>query len=364
MGKHPERPERIMAIKKLLMERKLFQKLKQIPIVEATDEDILSAHSPKVLKRLKDSIEADLKLLDGDTFINKHSLKAARMAAGGLMQLTKAVLEGDLDNGFAIVRPPGHHATDVKSMGFCLFNNIALAAKMAINKHGLKKVLILDWDVHHGNGTQDIFYKDPSVLFMSCHRSGIYPGTGNVRELGEEKGKGFTVNVPFMFGELGDKDYLKAFEKIFIPIAKEFKPELILVSAGFDCAEGDYLGGMSVTDVGFSQFTALLKDVCPKIVLALEGGYCLEKLASGAAACVEVLLGSPPLEVTAELKMPHIGTDATISGITSVLAPYWKCLSETPSVDEVTSMVKDLSVKGEERKEESDKAEPTDKTGK
>jgi acetoin utilization deacetylase AcuC-like enzyme len=213
-----------------------------------------------------------------DTSTCAKSYEAALLAAGGFSELIKAVMEGNLDNGFALVRPPGHHAERDRAMGFCLFNNVAIAARYAIKNFSLEKVLIVDWDVHHGNGTQNSFYEDPKVLYFSTHRYGFfYPGSGAATEVGRGKGTGFNVNVPLSTG-CGDSEYGNIFEKILKPIALDYQPQLILVSAGFDIHYDDPLGGMEVTEKGFARLTQILMEIARsssqgKLVFTLEGGY-------------------------------------------------------------------------------------------
>ncbi len=230
--------------------------------------------------------------LDPDTYATTDSAAAARLAAGGLLGLTARVLSGDLTNGLALLRPPGHHAEAGRAMGFCLYNNVAIAARIA-QRMGARRILIVDWDLHHGNGTQNSFYKDPDVLYFSTHQYPFYPGTGAIEDVGEGEGRGRTVNVAWPAGR-DDADYLAAFDRVLLPIAAAFKPGLVLVSCGFDAAEGDPLGSMRLSPEGYARMTVRLAALASgKLVLALEGGYNLEAISRSAAACARVLLGEP-----------------------------------------------------------------------
>jgi len=229
-------------------------------------------------------------LSTGDTEIGPRSLEVARRAAGGVLNAIDAVAAGALKNAFCVVRPPGHHATPGRGMGFCIFNNIAVAARYAQNKHGIKRVLIADWDVHHGNGTQDCFYTDGSVFFFSTHQAPWYPGTGAAQETGEGAGKGTTLNCPFPAGS-GAEKILGAFRTRLVPAMKEFKPELVLLSAGFDSRAGDPLGRFQLSDDDFTALTDTMLEIAGhsaggRLVSVLEGGYSLTGLAAAASAHV------------------------------------------------------------------------------
>eukprot|EP00824_Muranothrix_gubernata_P016277 TRINITY_DN3382_c0_g2_i1.p1 TRINITY_DN3382_c0_g2~~TRINITY_DN3382_c0_g2_i1.p1 ORF type:complete len:374 (-),score=114.53 TRINITY_DN3382_c0_g2_i1:369-1439(-) len=219
----------------------------------------------------------------------------AQLAAGGLLALTEKVVKGELDNGFAIIRPPGHHATSSEFMGFCILSNVAIAARVAQQRWGVQRVLIVDWDVHHGNGTQEIFYQDDGVVYFSVHRGGaFYPGTGFPSEVGDGHGIGKTVNVPIPASGVEDSDVLCVIRTILLPIAKEFDPELVLVSAGFDAAKGDPLGHWNLSSACFAHMTHTLKTLAKgKVVMALEGGYNLNATSDAAAATIGELLGHP-----------------------------------------------------------------------
>lgn len=236
--------------------------------------------------------------LTQDTFASKHTLMAARLACGTVLAATEAVCRGHADSGLAVVRPPGHHAEPDVAMGFCLLNNAAVAAAVAKRDWGARRVLLLDWDVHHGNGTQAIFDSDPDVMYVSVHRHDdgkFYPGTGAAQDIGEGEGIGRTVNVPWPGGGMGDLEYTAAFERLIMPVAREFAPDLVIVSAGFDAAEGDPLGGCAVTPAGYAHMTSMLMQLAGgRIVLALEGGYNVRCIARSTEACLRVLLGGSP----------------------------------------------------------------------
>ena len=293
---HPERPDRVRAIEDRLRADGLLAKARLIEPRAATDEEILRCHAADYLRIVKEDVadESD-RLSTGDTPLSPRSLEIARLAAGGVIAAVDEVVAGNVRNAFAIVRPPGHHATPAKGMGFCLFGNAAIAARHAQLKHGLRRVLIADWDVHHGNGTQDIFYEDGSVLFFDTHQHPLYPGTGRADETGRGAGAGLTINCPFPAGA-GRTEIVGAFRERLIPAADAFRPDLVLVSAGFDSRIGDPLGGFRLTDDDFAELTGIVMEIAARhcggrLVSTLEGGYALDGLASAAAAHVRTLLG-------------------------------------------------------------------------
>lgn len=289
---HPESPQRLEAIRKVL-DGPMGQKLTHLKPRLATIEEISLIHDFEYVKKIEKLAGQDVQL-DGDTHMSSGSWEAARLAVGGLLTCVDAVMDGKVKNAFAFVRPPGHHAEKARAMGFCIFNNVAIAAEYAIRQKNCRRVLIMDYDVHHGNGTQWSFYDRSDVFYLSTHRYPFYPGTGSRREEGEGKGKGYTLNIPFSGGE-GDEEYLKAFDREVIPVAKNYQPDLILVSAGYDAHRLDPLGGMNVTEKGFAHMTrSLLKvasEVCQgKILLVLEGGYSLEGLSASVEACLQEMV--------------------------------------------------------------------------
>ena len=292
---HPEQPARVTAIVERLETEGLLARSRRIEPQAATDQAILRCHTADYLRIAAEDVADGAKHLStGDTRISARSLDIARLAAGGVMAAVDAVMKGDVRNAFAVVRPPGHHATPKRGMGFCLFNSIAIAARHAQATHGIGRVLIADWDVHHGNGTQDIFHEDGSVLFFDTHQDPLYPGTGLATETGRGAGAGLTINCPFPAGS-GRKEIVGAFREQLLPAAERFKPELVLVSAGFDSRIDDPLGSFALTDEDFAELTSLLvgiADECAggRLVSTLEGGYALSGLASASASHVRALM--------------------------------------------------------------------------
>ncbi len=293
---HPENPNRLRSIYSMLQQSDMRDLFTEIPPRFPTREELEMVHLPSYIDMIASTAGQPARRLDPDTVTSPKSYEAACLAVGGVLEAIEAVLQGKLDNAFALVRPPGHHAERNRAMGFCIFNNIAVGAKYAVQTHGLEKVLIIDWDVHHGNGTQNTFYEDPKVLYFSTHRYGFfYPGTGAPEEVGKGKGEGFTVNVPMPAG-CGDAEYGNVFLHVLKPIALSYKPQLILVSAGFDTYSRDPLGGMRMTEKGYARLTNITMEIAQrtcggKIVIALEGGYDLDGLATSVRAVLRELRG-------------------------------------------------------------------------
>lgn len=291
---HPERPERYDAVTAGLEQASLVRDALRVKTRRANDDEVAMCHTRDYIASVKKDISRGARdLSTGDTAISPKSLDIALEAAGGVMNCVDVVAEGKATNAFCAVRPPGHHATPVRGMGFCIYNNIAIAARYAQKKHGMDRVLIADWDVHHGNGTQDIFYGDGSVFFFSTHQSPWYPGTGARDETGEGSGRGTTMNCPFP-SKSGRKEIAGVFREQLMPAMDKFKPELVMISAGFDSRLGDPLGQFTLTDDDFSDLTRMLMDVADKhaggrLVSVLEGGYSLSGLSSGVAAHVTTL---------------------------------------------------------------------------
>ncbi len=238
-------------------------------------------------------------------------------------------MESDQRQAFALIRPPGHHAETDRPMGFCLFNNVAVAAAHAIEKHGLSRVLIFDWDVHHGNGTEEIFYNRRDVLFVSMHQSPLYPGSGAVSDIGEGDGRGFSINIPLPEGQ-GDSEYLYTIKEIITPVARQYKPEMILISAGFDAHKNDPLGGMNISSRGFGALTFLFNELAHelcngRLLMCLEGGYDLNGLAESVAASLDSMMGISSLQ---ETDTPSSSTKQMIQRIKLELMPYWKALEK------------------------------------
>jgi len=293
---HPERPARYEAVVSALEGAGLTARMLRIPPRAATLDELSACHTREYIQLVEAEVARGARVLStGDTDICPESLNVALAAVGGIFQAVDAVMEGRAQNAFCVVRPPGHHASADRGMGFCIFNNVALAARYAQRRHGLERVLIADWDVHHGNGTQDIFYADGSVLFFSTHQHPWYPGTGLAEETGEGTGRGATLNCPFPAGS-GRAEIIGAFRRKLLPAAADFKPDLVLISAGFDSRAGDPLGGFTLSDGDFAELTALLLEVSGtyaggRLVSVLEGGYSLAGLAAAAVAHVEALSG-------------------------------------------------------------------------
>ncbi len=290
---HPERKERLQGIMGSLESSGTLARLTPIEARPLDLELLSTMHDPNYIKGVQRVSESGGGMLDPDTYVNAHSYEAALMAAGGLINAVEAVLSGQVDNAFALVRPPGHHALRDQGMGFCLFNNVALAAQYAIERRGLFRILIVDFDVHHGNGTQDAFYERDDVLYFSTHQYPHYPGTGHWKERGQGKGEGYTVNVPLPYG-VGDEGYAQAFEEIVLPMARRYNPELILVSAGYDAHWADPLASMRLSTAGFHRLTTILfslaEELCQgHLVLTLEGGYDLSALSHSVLATFAAL---------------------------------------------------------------------------
>ena len=278
---HPERPARIVAIYDELVQRGYDKRARLIPTRPASEHDIALVHSEEHVRLATAQYGTDAEGvealgMDNDTYFSaRGSGYAALLATGSVTELSTRVAQGELRNALAVTRPPGHHCEAKQAMGFCLLNNVCVAVAAVRRRLGVKRVLILDWDVHHGNGVQHIFEDDPTVLYISLHRfgEGFYPGTGKPREVGQGAGAGTTVNVAWSGTGYGDAEYMAAFDRLIMPIAREYGPDMVMVSAGFDAAEGDPLGGMALTPTGYAQMTASLASLAGgKLVVALEGG--------------------------------------------------------------------------------------------
>lgn len=320
---HPERKERLIAIMERIEEEGL--NLNRIEPRPASLDEIEAVHSRRYIEQVRSICERGGGRLDIDTVLSKDSYDVALMAAGGVCAGVDHVMKKP-EPVFALVRPPGHHATPHRGMGFCVFNNVAIGARYAQSR-GLKKVLIVDWDVHHGNGTQAVFYEDESVLFFSTHQHPHYPGTGRVTEVGDGKGKGFTVNVPLPPG-VDDSGYMAVYKEILVPIADEFRPDIVFVSAGFDPHQMDPLGGMRLTENGFGALAGLVKDIADRhaggrLVASLEGGYRLETLSESVVSVLRAFQGDVP-EVTPLKDAP---LTRRIEEVKSVQKTYWKSLN-------------------------------------
>ncbi|KAK2850937.1 hypothetical protein Q5P01_007213 [Channa striata] len=337
---HPEQPQRISKIFSRHQQLGLVDRCQSIPARLATEEELSLCHSKQHIQQMKTTAEMkprDLYKLGEEfnsIYINNQSFQSAQLAAGGCFNAVERVLSGQVSNAVAIIRPPGHHAERDSPCGFCLFNTAALAARHAqkISHDTPLRVLILDWDVHHGNGTQHMFEDDDSVLYVSLHRYDdgmFFPSSEDAApdRVGIAKGAGFNVNVAWSGGRMGDSDYLAAFHRVVLPIATEFNPGLVLVSAGFDAARGDPLGGYHVTPEGYAHLTHLLMSLAGgRVLLILEGGYNLSSISDSMAMCTSVLLGDPPPSLVTPLAPPHHSAVATINEVIRHHAPYWRSL--------------------------------------
>ena len=327
---HPESPERLEAIYKMLKKPPMAGKFVQILPRPATIDELAFIHGLSYIKSVAATAGDSFTSFDADTATTEESFAAARLAAGGLCNAIDSVVSGEVDNAFALVRPPGHHAEANAAMGFCLFNNVAIGAMHAMKKYNMKRILIADFDLHHGNGTQHSFYEDNRVLYFSTHQYPHYPGTGGMAENGRGAGLGYTINVPLRPGA-GNEKYLSIFQKILKPVALKFKPELILVSAGFDIYEQDPLGGMEITPVGFAYLTRVLLDIADaccqgRLVMTLEGGYHIE----GQAEAVKMVLQEMRDDTRMEVDVPpFFGGDGSgredplIRRVVEQISPYW-----------------------------------------
>lgn len=324
-GFHPERPERLTEIRKHLEETGLWQKALIQAARPATIDELESAHNKHYVSQTLAKLKQGNGYFDADTFFSSGSYDAATCAAGGTIDLGVEATAGKIDCGFALVRPPGHHATRDRAMGFCIFNNIAVCAANLIKQKLTEKIWIFDWDVHHGNGTQDIFYDSPQVFYSSVHQWPFYPGSGLNDEIGTGSGKGYTANVPYP-ARAGDEEFIAVLKELLVPIMEEFKPQIILVSAGFDAHKDDLLGQMAVTSTGFAAMTRILIDEAAKhcgnkIIFALEGGYNVEAISDAIASVIEVINGK---KVSTEAGPPGKKYKEVLDKTKLLLSPHWK----------------------------------------
>ena len=311
---HPERAERLLSVMEYIKELPFYGDLEHITPEPISEESLLRVHSDEMVARIKSTVG----WLDPDTYLSEDSYEVARLAAGGLTKACDVVASGDVDNAFALIRPPGHHATATRSMGFCLFNNAALAADY-LTRQG-KRVLIFDHDVHHGNGVADIFYDRSDVLYESVHLSPHFPGTGAVDEIGVGPGRGYTVNAPLPH-RVGDEGVREIMREIMLPVAEQFDPDFVIVCAGFDSHHTDALGGLFFTIDFYGELLRQLMDVQSDLVCTLEGGYKLDVLKKGVAIELGMLHGTP---LTCDDEAED-GRDpgSVIDDLRRMLEPYW-----------------------------------------
>ena len=358
-AEHIERPERVTVVWDALRKARIDERCERVVPREVERAEAVAVHSAEHCDALDALSSAppqmrgawagrgELALRSGwlssgvDMYHNAHTARAARLAAGCVCALVERVVSGGLSSGFAVVRPPGHHACSARMKGFCFLNSVAIAARAAVDRHGLSRVLVVDWDVHHGDGTAAIFEEDPRVMVISLHRYGanFYPGTGAVDDVGAGAGAGYSLNVPWRHEGMSDAEYLCAIDAIVMPVATAFAPELVIVSAGFDAASGDRVGGMALSADGFGAMAARLRTLAGgRLVLALEGGYKPSLAAKGVAACVRVLLDDPsvrPLSAPAQplsaarLARLARGAQHTLREVIRCQAAHWPCLKDS-----------------------------------
>ncbi len=324
-GQHVENAGRLEAIISHLDQTGLSRQLTPVEPRAASAEELSAVHDKQYISHIGDVAQRGGGWLDADTVMSAESYEAAVYAAGGAITATEAVITGQVASAFALLRPPGHHATSRRAMGFCLFNNVAVATEYALAKHNLERVAIIDFDVHHGNGTQDIFYDNPRVLYVSTHEYPFYPGTGDIEETGRGAARGTKVNIPLP-ADCGDDEYLHVFEEIISPVVERFKPQLIMVSAGYDPHWADGLALMQVTTTGFAQMVKIIRGLAEElchghIVICLEGGYHLQALAHSVKATFDTLIGNAAID-------DPLGQ-----------SPRW---SEAPSIDPLLKRIKEI----------------------
>ncbi|RUM38738.1 MAG: histone deacetylase [Desulfobulbus sp.] len=333
---HPETPERLQVIYDELDKEPIGRHF-LYPAFEPVSDDILTLnHSEKLVKRIAATKGRDHDYLDADTRTSAESWEAARLAVGALIDGITRLDNGEIDNAFCLIRPPGHHAEKDQSMGFCLFNNVAIAARWAQKELGLKKIMIIDWDLHHGNGTQHSFYDTDRVLYLSSHQFPYYPGTGALLEQGSGTGDGFTINIPLPGGQ-GDLEFARIYNELVLPVTRQYKPELILISCGFDIYKDDPLGAMEVTSDGFAwmtrQLISIADEICEgKLLVTLEGGYNLTGMRDGALAVLAELCGKRlncgyPVNLSSEKAQTLASADVGCSPLDQALqiaGNYWK----------------------------------------
>ncbi|WFD33683.1 histone deacetylase [Malassezia cuniculi] len=343
---HPERPERIARIFDLLQQNGYVARMTRIPSRAAFLEEAKLVHDEKMWHDFETFVRMPTEQLrpfsahlevSSSLYLNNNSMISARLSLGSVIELSDAVASRRIRNGFAVVRPPGHHAEPDRGMGFCMFNNVAVAARWLQQKYTdgpnkVKRIMILDWDVHHGNGTQRAFWDDADILYVSLHRyegGKFYPGGtfGNYDSVGGPSAMGKSINIPWPCGGMNDGDYLHAFNQVVIPAAHEFAPDFVFISAGFDAADGDILGGCKVSPTGYAHMTYQLAALAGgRLAVVLEGGYTLDAIANSALAVTKVIVGETPPPLPAGMATSSVGSH-TAALTASALAPYWRCFA-------------------------------------
>ena len=322
---HPECPQRLSSILQMLESSDLLEKTIPLDTRPATEDEITLAHSKSYFDTIRNTSGKKFTQLDTDTSTCEVSFDAALAASGGLICSADAIISKKIDTAFVLARPPGHHAERDKAMGFCLFNHVAVAASYLLENRGFERILIIDWDVHHGNGTQNIFYDSDKVLYFSVHQFPFYPGTGSLKELGYAGGLGYTLNVPCP-SMLGDEDYLRIFTEILAPTVAQYAPQFIFVSAGFDAYQVDPLGGMLLTSEGFARLTNFVMELAERhcggnIAFILEGGYNTAEMGIIVRSVVEEILNMKKSSTDFDLK--RTTCEHTIAETKKVYSKYW-----------------------------------------
>ena len=299
----PDTPQRLKSIYSMLNDPDMQDIFVDVPPQKAEQKDILLFHTHEYFQKIAETNGKTLIALTADTHACEDTFNAALYATGGLLNAISLVVKKKIDNAFALIRPPGHHAEKSRAMGYCLFNHVVLGALFAQKRLNLSRILIIDWDIHHGNGTQHAFEKDPTVLFFSVHQARLFPGTGSFTETGAGPGEGYTINLPIPKG-YGDAEYTSIFQRLLAPVAEQFMPELILVSAGFDTHLQDPMGGMKMTAEGYAGMTASIKKIADtvcggKVVYSLEGGYNCDALSGAVKAVLKEMAGITCCDVSA-----------------------------------------------------------------
>lgn len=330
---HLEVPRRLESIYRMLDEVEIHAITRAITPRFATLEELEMVHEPRYIELIMDTAGEGRRYLDPDTVTSSNSCEAAWLAVGGVLEAVRLVLEGELENAFAFIRPPGHHAERSRAMGFCIFNNACLAVEFARRRFGLERVLVVDWDVHHGNGIQNFYYEDDAALFFSTHRFPFFPGTGDYSEVGHGPGEGFTVNVP-LETQKNDADFANIFRHLLVPIAMDYQPELIVVCAGFDTHHEDPLGGMKMTEAGYFRLAKLLGDIARtscdgKMIMMLEGGYDIIALRNSCRQVLRAMAGPPLKEEDQMVKKEDAffrDIEWVIDRVQTIHKKYWKNL--------------------------------------